>query len=455
MRTCIPAVILALTSGVPLLHGGVPPAAMSGGTGTTFKTGKDAYSDPYTRLTRTHRREFFVGNSFFNDNWVSTPATAQNRDGLGPLFHARTCSACHLRDGRGAPPSGDEVMTGLLLRLSVPGSDGPVPDPVYGSQLAVRALPGAQPEAEVRVNWVESEVALGDGESVKLRRPEIKITRWNYGDAAPGLMMSARLAPPVIGGGLLEAVPETTLEKLADPDDRDADGISGRLNRVLDPKDGKKVTGRFGWKASVATLRAQAAEAFAGDMGITSAERPQENHTTSQNAKLSDFPSGGNPEADTLVMDRVESYLRGLGVPARRNVTGAVVQRGETLFRSLKCAACHIPELQTGSDYPMGELRDQTIRPFTDLLLHDMGSGLADNRPDGEATGTEWRTAPLWGLGLNGAVNGNTFYLHDGRARTMTEAILWHGGEAAKARDAFKQLSKEERAALVSFLESL
>jgi CxxC motif-containing protein (DUF1111 family) len=432
-----------------------PSAALSGGVGTVFNAGKDAYSMPHTNLTRKHRREFVVGNSFFKDNWVTAPATPENRDGLGPLFHARSCSACHVMDGRGSPPAGEEVMTGLLLRLSIHGKDGPEPDPVYGGQLAVRAVPGALPEADAQVTWTESEVVFSDGESVKLRRPAIKILRWHYGDPAAGLMIGPRLAPPVYGGGLLEAVANADIEKHADPDDKNADGISGRVNRVWDGAKKEKVLGRFGWKANQPTLRQQAAEAFNGDLGITSLEHPDENHTAAAGPKLAAFPSGGKPEAEALILDRMESYLRGLGVPARRKVEDPVVLRGETLFRDLNCTACHLPETKTGGDYAFEELRNQTIHPYTDLLLHDMGAELADGRPDGDAGGTEWRTAPLWGIGLNAAVNGNTFFLHDGRARNFTEAVLWHGGEAAASREAFKRLSRDDRAALVTFLESL
>jgi CxxC motif-containing protein (DUF1111 family) len=449
------SVLIALTLAVFPAHAAPPPAAFSGGAGTTFNAGKDAYSMPHANLTRKHRREFVVGNSFFKDNWVTAPATPENRDGLGPLFHARSCSGCHVMDGRGAPPARDEVMTGLLLRLSVPGPDGPAPDPVYGNQLAVRAIPGVQPEAEVRIDWIESMVTLSGDEVAGLRRPDIKVLRWHYGDPAAGLMIGPRLAPPVFGGGLLEALADATIESAADPDDRNGDGISGRVNRVWNPATKAKVTGRFGWKANVSGLRQQAAAAFRGDLGITTAECPEESHTPAQAAKLSASPNGGTPEADALVMDRMESYLRGLAVPARRNLADPVVQRGETLFRSINCAACHLPELKTGSEHPLPELRDQTIRPFTDLLLHDMGPDLADGRPDGHASGAEWRTAPLWGLGLNAAVNGHAFFLHDGRARTLTEAILWHGGEAAPAREAFKALGRDDRAALVAFLNSL
>lgn len=453
MIGCCLCVLLAIL--VIPLYAAPPPAALSGGAGTVFNFGKDAYSTPHSSLSRKHRREFVVGNSFFKDNWVSAPATADNRDGLGPLFHARSCSACHVLDGRGSPPSGDEVMTGLLLRLSIPGANGPEPDPVYGGQLAVRAVPGAPPEADARVTWVESEVVLSDGESVKLRRPDIKITRWHYGDPTAGLMIGPRLAPPVFGGGLLEALADEDMEKNADPDDKNGDGISGRVNHVWDAAKKAKAIGRFGWKANQPTLRQQAAEAFNGDLGITTDEHPDENHTAAQAGKLTAFPDGGKPEAGALIVDRMESYLRGLGVPARRNTEDAVIQRGEGLFRGLNCAACHLPDSRTGSDHPFDELRNQTIHPFTDLLLHDMGPELADGRPDGEATGSEWRTAPLWGIGLNAAVNGNTFFLHDGRARSFAEAILWHGGEATASREGFKSLGKDDRAAVVKFLESL
>lgn len=444
MRPLLPLLFCSAALAAP------PPEAYSGGAGTTFNAGRDAFTTPLTNLTRKHRREFVVGNSFFKENWVAAPATAENRDGLGPLFHARSCSSCHVNDGRGAPPAGGEVMTGLLLRLST--AEGK-PDPVYGGQLAVRAIPGVLPEADARVRWVDSEVALGDGEKVALRRPEISVTRWHYGEPAAGLRIGPRLASPVYGGGLLEAVEEDVLRKAADPDDTNGDGISGRLNLL--EHDGRKVPGRFGWKANQPTLRRQAAEAFNGDIGITTPEHPEENHTAAQLGRWPSIPHGGQPEAEVLIMDRMETYLRGLAVPARRHLDNVVVRRGETLFRGLNCAACHLPELTTGASHPMEELRNQKIHPYSDLLLHDMGPGLADGRPDGEATGSEWRTAPLWGIGLNGAVNGNAFFLHDGRARSITEAILWHGGEAAAARDAFLALPKAGRAALVQFVESL
>jgi CxxC motif-containing protein (DUF1111 family) len=435
-----------------------PPEAFSGGATTVFNDGKDAYSLALANISKPNRRLFVVGNSFFNENWITAPASAQARDGLGPLFHARSCSSCHTKDGRGAPPNEGETMTGLLLRLSLPGQDkngAPLPDPIYGGQLAVRALPGAQPEADIPIKWVKSTRTLPDGESVELRRPEFGPITWNYGPPSPGLLIGPRLAQPVYGSGLLEAIPEATLRALTDPDDSNKDGISGRLNEVWSIEFQKTMPGRFGWKANQPTLRQQTADAFLGDIGITTSIHPQEALTTVQQPTLGAIPNGGTPELSDHILDRVVIYTQALAVPARRKLTEPVVRQGEALFAKINCSACHLPELKTGNDHPLTELRDQTIRPYTDLLIHDMGEDLSDHRPDFLASGSEWRTPPLWGLGLNKEVNGNTFFLHDGRARSITEAILWHGGEAQASREAFENLTKEERAALVTFLESL
>ncbi len=433
-----------------------PPEAFSGGDTTVFNDGKDAYSLAAANIQRETRRLFVVGNSFFNENWIIAPASAQARDGLGPLFNARSCSACHTKDGRGAPPAEGETMTGLLLRLSVPGGEPgepPLPDPVYGRQLAVRALPGALPEADAAVRWIPSTHLLPDGETVTLRRPEFTFT-WHYGPPAGNLLFSPRLAPPVYGGGLLEAIPEATLTSLTDPEDRDGDGISGRLNRIPDPASGTLLPGRFGWKANQATLRAQTADAFHADIGITSSLRPEESLTEAQQPVLGALPDGGKPEISDRILDRVVTYTQTLAVPARRQLDDPVIRQGEQLFARIQCSACHLPELRTG-DHRLPELRNQTIRPYTDLLLHDMGEGLADGRPDFLATGSAWRTPPLWGIGLNAQVNGNTFYLHDGRALTLAEAIVWHDGEARASRLAYEALPRPEREAVLAFLQSL
>ena len=442
-----------------IVHGEDRGPAWSGGDGTVFNAGHDAFSLPMANLSRERRREFVVGNAFFNENWVAAPASTEARDGLGPLFHARSCSGCHTRDGRGAPPAGpDETMTGLLLRLSVPGTGphgGPRPHPVYGGQLAPRALPGFQPEADAALRWEASTFTYPDGSTAALRRPRITLTNWRDGDPGPDLLVGPRLAPAVFGTGLLEAIPGTAIEAAADPDDRDRDGISGRVNRVHDPERGTTAIGRFGWKANQPTLRRQTADAFLGDMGLTTPPNPDESLTDAQRARFTAAPSGGSPEVSARIFDRVVTYVQTLAVPARRDVTDTTVQRGEALFREIRCAACHLPDARTGTDHAVPELRSQTIHPFTDLLVHDMGPDLADGRPDFAADGLEWRTPPLWGLGLHNAVNGHVFLLHDGRARSPEEAILWHGGEATAVREAFAKLPAADRAALLRFLDSL
>lgn len=461
MRLSLARITVAAAS-VVVMSGSLTRAAdiaLSGGEGTVRNAGRDAFSMAVTNASRETKRQFVVGNSFFSENWLIAPASAQARDGLGPIFNARSCSSCHVKDGRGAlPPSAEETPTGLLLRLSIPGQaehGAPKPDPVYGTQLAVRAIPGAEPEGDLVLTWTDVPGTYADGESYTLRRPTFSVKTWRYGPPAADILIGPRLAPAVFGGGLLEAVPEATLTAAEDPEDANKDGISGRLNRVWSPERNGIAAGRFGWKSNVATLRDQTAGAFHGDIGITTPLQPEPTFTGPQAQKLAALPDGGSPEVSALVLDRVTTYLHALGVPARRSTDDPETLRGETLFRTLRCALCHLPELRTGTDSPLPELRNQTIRPYTDLLLHDLGPDLADSRPDFLATGSEWRTAPLWGLGLHAAVNGHTELLHDGRARTPAEAILWHSGEAEPSREMFKQLPKADRAALVAFLMSL
>jgi CxxC motif-containing protein (DUF1111 family) len=287
-----------------------------------------------------------------------------------------------------------------------------------------------------------------------LRRPQYAFTNAAYGAMHPEMRFSVRVAPAVIGLGLLEAIPVETLEKLADPEDKNGDGISGRMNRVWDAAAQAHRVGRLGWKAEQPSVRQQVSGAFNDDMGLTTSLFTQENHSSVQ-AKQITYTSGGSPEVSDDILKAVVLYSRTLAVPARREVETPVIQKGEKLFRTIGCAACHIPELQTGADIDLPELANQTIQPFTDLLLHDMGEGLADGRDVFDATGREWRTSPLWGIGLIKTVNGHTELLHDGRARNLAEAILWHGAEAETAKERFRSLSKTERESLLRFLESL
>jgi CxxC motif-containing protein (DUF1111 family) len=409
---------------------------------------RDAFSLPIPALSEAHLRTFFVGNSFFNQNWVMAPATVQDRDGLGPLFNARSCSTCHFRDGRGAPQHGSEPPRGVLLRISMPsGARGaPKPHPVYGDQLQTDALPNLQAEVDLRVTYTEVSGRYADGEPYSLRIPHHDLRDPAYGALPSQLQISARVAPQVIGMGLLQAVPAAELEALATQQDRSGEGISGRVQWLP-----RKQVGRFGWKAEQATVRAQTAAAFQGDMGITSTLFPAENHSAGQ-ADCNAQPSGGTPELSEQVLASVDVYLRGLAVPAPRVLPQG--HEGKDLFVSAQCDRCHVERLQTGKVLDLPELSERTFQPFTDLLLHDLGEGLADHRPSFSASGREWRTAPLWGVGLIPKVNGHSFLLHDGRARSVTEAILWHDGEAKQARTTFVHLSRVQRKALVEYVES-
>ncbi len=430
---------------------------LAGGATTVFDTTPDAFSRPAPGLTREQGLLFFVGNSFFNQNWVTAPSSTAARDGLGPLFNARSCAGCHFKDGRGRPPAfAGETPTGFLLRLSVPGQDahgGPLPEPTYGGQLQENALEGLTAEGRVVVTYEEITFTFPDGQTASLRRPTYRLDQLGHGEAAADVRLSPRVATQLIGLGLLEAVAAADIVARADPDDRDGDGISGRPNTVWDAARGEVTLGRFGWKANEPTIAQQTAGAFLDDMGITTPLFAAEACTPSL-PDCASIAHGGAPEIDPDDFDKVVLYASSLAVPARRDWDSPEVRRGQRLFHEAGCAACHTPTLTTGAHPTIAALSNQVIHPYTDLLLHDMGEGLADGRADFVADGREWRTPPLWGLGLIETVNGHTQLLHDGRARTILEAILWHGGEAEAARDAFAALAAPDREAVVRFLNT-
>jgi CxxC motif-containing protein (DUF1111 family) len=434
-----------------------PGEELAGGETTVFEAGGQAFSLAARNLKGSRRDSFFVGNAFFKRNWVTAPASTTGVDGLGPTFNANACAACHFMDGRGAPPQGDEAFLGLLVRLSVPGEDehgGPLDEPSYGGQFNHHAILGVTAEDGAHVTYTEVPGTFGDGMPYSLRAPAYSFTDLAFGPMAQGTMTSPRTANAMVGLGLLETVDEATLLAAVDEYDRDGDGISGRANLVWDPIAAEPRLGRFGWKANQPGVEQQVAGAFLGDIGITSPLHPQQNCPAAQTECIAAL-TGGEPEADQETIDQVTYYSRLLAVPARRDFQAADVLRGKVLFDEAGCASCHTPRFQTGENAALPELSHQTIFPFTDLLLHDMGDELADGRPDFLATGNEWRTPPLWGLGLVHVVNDHTNFLHDGRARDTTEAILWHGGEGTAAREAFRTMPASDRAALVRFVESL
>ena len=429
-----------------------------GGQTTIFNTTRNAFAQPAPGLERMQELFFFVGNSFFNQNWVTAPASTTARDGLGPLFNARSCASCHFKDGRGRPPEFDgEAPTGFLVRLSMRDRDltwASLPEPNYGGQFQDTALEEIDEEGDLILRYVYIEGEFADGSPYELRQPNIHFENLAYGEMHPEALTSARVGNQLIGLGLLEAIPEARLLELADPNDADNDGISGRPNYVWDIRSGQQVIGRFGWKANQPNILQQTATAFHGDLGVTTSIFPAQNCSPVQDACQAAI-HGGEPEISDDDLLKVVLYLSSLAVPAQRDFDEVAVQSGERVFNDIGCASCHVDTHETGIHPFIAALSHQTIHPFTDLLLHDMGEGLADNRDDFQATGREWRTPPLWGIGMIEVVNRHTYYLHDGRARNLTEAILWHGGEAEAAQNAFTELPATDREALIEFLKSL
>ena len=429
-----------------------------GGDTTVVSTNRNSFGLPAANLTNLKRRTFEVGDSFFTQNWVTAPASTEARDGLGPTFNAQSCSSCHTLDGRAQPPSdADDPERGLLFRLSVPGIDpdtgGPPGDPAYGGQLQDRGILTVPPEGRFVIDYREIPGSYEDDTPYTLLQPEYSFADLAFGPMHPDVLVSPRIAPSVFGIGLLEAIPEANILARADPDDADGDGVSGRANLAWNVREQSGALGRFGWKANVPTAEQQIAGAFHGDIGITSPLFPDENCPADQ-VKCQSAPNGGLPEIGEERLRKVVFYNQTLAVPAMRDVADPQVRQGAGLFLKSGCAACHTPSHTTG-EHAVNALVGQVIFPYTDLLLHDMGEGLADGRPDFLADGQEWRTPPLWGIGLIENVNNHTRLLHDGRARSIAEAILWHDGEGLAAREEFLKMSKEEREALLRFLESL
>ncbi len=425
----------------------------SGGETTVFDATSHAFSTPAPNLSADGLAKHLEGDVEFEAVFVTVPAEVN--PGLGPVYNNIACINCHARDGRGRAPTSGEKLTSMLFRVSLPNPDGdvthgPVPVPGFGTQLNNRAIFGVPPEGTVTIDYTEGEFTTSDGVKAHLRTPSYEI-KDPYQPLPDDIEISPRVAPVVFGLGLLEAVPEATILALADEDDQDGDGISGKANYVWNVQKNGLSLGRFGWKANQPTLIQQVASAYHDDMGITTSLLPRE----SSEGQSQYDGRGDDPELSDEILDVVTFYVQTLAVPARRNLDDPIVQHGEKLFESAGCSGCHIPTLQTGSLSDVPEVSNQTIYPYTDLLLHDMGPGLADNRPDFRASGSEWRTPPLWGIGLVKVVNGHTNFLHDGRARGLLEAVLWHGGEAGQSRDAVQGMSASDRNALIAFLESL
>jgi len=418
--------------------------------GTVADATRDAYSQPFSTLRASDRDTFIHGRSVFQRAWVVAPSLDTNFDGLGPLHSRLACHSCHQRNGRGLAPEQGQRLQTMLVRLAVPGqkeNGDLLPHSIYGDQLNEDAVPGVRAEGRVSLLWHESTVTLEDGKEISLRRPEPVFSRLAHGDLND-TMTSPRVGPVVYGLGLLEQVPASALEALEQQ--AASEGGRGFLNRVHDPVTGTTAIGRFNYKASAASVLFQSAKAMQGDLGITSRYFPQQN-CSPQQANCQQATNGGDPEITDEQLHAVAFYLENLAVPQRRDTDQPQVVRGEEIFRNLACNSCHREQLPMPSDY----LHANHISPYTDLMVHDMGEGLADGITEFKAGPQHWRTTPLWGLGLSALISESEQYLHDGRARSLPEAILWHGGEAQSSRDSYAALPAADREALTAFLHSL
>lgn len=466
-----------------------------GDTGIQISS-SESYSLPSSNLTASRKGNFFIGNAFFKQPWVIAPASTDSRDGLGGLFNVAACQSCHVKDGRGhAPMNSDSDADSLLIRLAMPATTDAqrqqlqnsliekVVHPIYGGQLQDRGIQGVPAEARIKIQWTDKPVTFADGHIETLRAPTFHLTNPGYGAFDNELMLSPRIALPMIGLGLLDQIPDADIKKQAVNNHKKADShkvdnsgnlIRGKFNLVMDPQTGKIGLGRFGWKAGQTKLLTQNQSAFNEDMGLTSNIRPHESCMPAQTACLqattgADEQGNGKPavEVSDEVAKFVEFYTRNLAVPHRRNADDKLVLAGKKRFYDMGCQSCHTPRYQlpkTNDDNL--EQHGQVIYPYTDLLLHDMGDDLADRTIAGKlppkevqveflANSYEWRTPALWGIGLAQTVDAQATFLHDGRARTLMEAVLWHGGEAAKQREQVLKLDKQGRAELTAFLQSL
>lgn len=446
------AAALAIISGCAMLAG---PAAK--GISDDATVGTEQFV-PIASLPDAQSLERYErGFALLQQVWQIAPGTDAQHDGLGPLFNAASCQGCHsVATRRQVPENSGERLISALVRVSVrqDGTGETLPHPAYGAQLNELSIISVPAEVRIQVRYTDRKVELADGTPVWVREPELVFHDPQYGALDRRVMTSLRAAPPIEGTGLLDLVPEEVLLEYADPDDKNRDGVAGRANTVPHEPSGNTVIGRLGWKANAADLRTQIATALHEDMGLTSVVFPRSACTPVQ-ADCLRAPSGGDPEVTAAMLDDLTFFLTWLAPPARRHVDDAETRRGEALFRSTGCAACHRETLTTGENARYPALSRLEFHPYTDLLLHDLGAGLADGRPDHEASGGDWRTPPLWGLGLAQAANPTARFLHDGRARTLTEAILWHAGEAQRSRDRFRSLNAADREALLRFLDSL
>jgi len=441
---------------------------MSGGKTTNFVKNKNSYSLPARNLDKNLRINFLVGNSLFRRIWEDA-ATSENiaKDGLGPFFSSTSCDGCHISDGRGHLPTLeiDEDLVSAVIQIGQPAKIENVyeknrDDSIYGGQLSEFSTESVLEEAEISIKYEFLNVAYDDGSIIQLKKPRVIIDKLNYGNLESNTSSSIRIAQMMIGLGLIENIAEENILKLEDVDDSDGDGISGKANYSWDLQENKFKLGRFGWKASQPTVLQQTADAFYHDMGLSNKFYPNASNCTESQVECNKSISGNseiydNFEVSNDQLDLVTFYSSQLGVPAARNQKKPDVIAGRKLFYDIGCNSCHVEKHITRGDGPFENLNNQVISPYSDFLLHDMGEGLSDDVPEFQANGNEWRTPPLWGIGLTKIVSGRESYLHDGRAETLEEAILWHGGESILTINKFKKLDINQRNQILKFISSL
>ena len=426
---------------------------LAGGATTTYSENSFAYSVAAENLNEEENNLHDEGDQMFDVTFVTQPAPVYG--GLGPIYNSNSCISCHPGEGRAPFPTDLVRARGFLMRVSIPGVDahgGPLPAPGFGTQVQNLATAGFRPEGQFAVTYTDIVETFKDGTKVVLKKPHYSLIGVTATVPAD-ILISPRTSMPVYGLGLLEFIPEADLLAAEDIEDRNKDGISGKVNRVWDEANQRMAIGRFGWKANTASLLDEAAGSFLGDLGVTN---PYHGYRVELGHGQIDSDDGreDDPEMTKAEVDATTFYLQTLAVPAARNLNKLSVRNGSRIFEGIGCAKCHTPKQRTLQS-PVRALANQTFYPYTDMLLHDMGENLADGRPDFLADGREWRTRPLWGIGLQDLVSGHTQFLHDGRAKNITEAILWHGGEALRSKEIFKKLSKKERADLLEFLNSI
>ena len=441
--------------------------SLPGGETSNQVENKNSFSLSSRNLEEHMRINFLVGNALFERMWEDSSISKNiAKDGLGPFFSARSCESCHINDGRGHIPitnKEDKISVVIQISQNIAQSNDyikNIEDDIYGGQISEFAVKDVLKEADIIIDYKYSLEMYEDGRVVELRRPIIKIDNLNYGDFNESTTFSARIAQPMIGLGLIEHISDQSLLMNEDINDTNNDGVSGKANKVWDIENEKLAIGRFGWKAAQPSVYQQTADAFYHDMGLSNKLYSNPFNCTSKQVECAKAISGNSEEYDDLEvssdqLDLVTFYSSQLGVPARRSINAENVKKGKEIFFALNCNSCHVESFTTGDTGSHANLNNQIIYPYSDFLLHDMGESLSDGVSEFFAQGSEWRTPPLWGIGLTSIVSDEYGYLHDGRARTIEEAILWHGGEANEIIQNYKKLKKNEVNQLLSFINSL